>query len=204
MAEGFYMSVLALEFSTTLSAAASLFNGDEALIHTYETAHTLDMLYLVAYGAFLGMANLGAWYLQRRALNLIGIIAAGVAASADFAENLQLMQLTQALLGSGSPPDFWLLRLFVSTKFLMVCVSLLCLLPMMWPQGWLGKSFSVATLLLAPSTLLTLLGYYHFSIPMIAFIMVAWISLQVWMVKMRNRGDVTEMQDKGLAKTHAI
>ena len=192
MSVGFSLSIIALEFTPSLSEASALFNGDNTLIHTYQFGHTLDMAYLVAYGLFLAFANLSGWYLQRRALSLIGIIAAGIASSADFAENLQLMQLTQALLGSGSAPDFWLLRLFVSTKFLMICVSMLCLLPMMWQQAWLGKTFCLATLLLAPSTILTLTGQFQFSNAMSGLILLAWICLLLWMIKVRNGiGDAT-------------
>lgn len=201
---GFSLSIIALEFTPSLSEASALFNGDNTLIHTYQTGHSLDMAYLITYGLFLAFANLSAWYLQRRALSLIGIIAAGIASSADFAENLQLMQLTQALLGSGSAPDFWLLRLFVSTKFLMICVSMLCLLPMMWQRAWLGKTFCLATLLLAPSTLLTLTGNFQFSNAMSGFILLAWICLLVWMIKVRNGIPESEAHSKPLAKQHAV
>ncbi|TNC88335.1 MAG: hypothetical protein CSH49_11975 [Alcanivorax sp.] len=184
--EGFSLSIIALEFSSTLANASSLFEGNLALVHRYQTGHSIDMLYLITYGAFLGFANLSGWYTQRRALSLIGIISAGIAASADFAENLQLMQLTQALLGNGSAPDFWLLRLFVSTKFLMISVSLLCLVPLLWNRGWLGRIFCTSTLLLAPCTLLTLLGNFEFSSPMTGLIMLAWICLLLWALKVRN------------------
>ena len=201
---GFSFSILALEFTPSLSAATALFRGDSALIFTYQTGHTLDMIYLLAYGAFLAMANLSAWYLQRRAISLIGIIAAGIASSADFAENLHLMQLTEALLGSGSAPDFWLLRLFVSTKFLMINVSLLCLLPMMWQRGWYGKVFSLSTLLLAPATIMTLTGHFQFSNATAGLILVAWTTLLVWLIKIRHGVPAVEVPSKALENQHAV
>ncbi|RLU00257.1 hypothetical protein [Ketobacter sp.] len=201
---GFSLSIIALEFTTSLASSTALFNGNSTLIYTYQTGHLLDMFYLAAYGAFLGLANLSAWYCQRRALSLIGIIAAGIAASADFAENLQLMQLTQGLLGNGSAPDFWLLRLFVTTKFLMITVSLLCLLPLMWHRGRLGKAFCLSTLLLVPSTLLTLLGYFAFSSAMCGLIMVAWLCLLIWMVRQRNSATSTATPNKPLTKQPAL
>ncbi len=204
MVEGFSLSIIALEFAPSLSTASALFNGDTSLIHTYQTGHQLDMAYLLSYGAFLALANLTAWHLQQRGLSLIGVIAAGIASSADFAENLQLMQLTQALLGSGSAPDFWLLRMFVSTKFLMITVSLLCLLPIMWQRQWLGKIFCAATLLAAPATLLTLSGYYHFSGAMGGLIMVAWICLLIWVIKARNGVKLSVDSPKNLTKQHAV
>lgn len=184
--EGFSLSVIALEFTSSLSNARALFEGELAMIHRYQTGHNIDMIYLVAYGAFLGFANLSGWYAQRRALSLIGIIAAGIASSADFAENLHLMQLSQTLLGSGSAPDFWLLRLFVSTKFLMISVSLLCLVPLLWNRGWLGRIFCASSALIAPCTLLTLTGFFQFSSPMTGLILVAWVSLLLWVLKVRN------------------
>jgi len=184
--EGFSLSVIALEFTSSLSSASALFQGDLAMIHRYQTGHSIDMMYLVAYGAFLGFANLSGWYVRRRALSLIGIIAAGIASSADFAENLHLMQLTQALQGSGSAPDFWLLRLFVSTKFLMISVSLLCLVPLLWNRGWLGRGFCASSILIAPCTLLTLSGFFQFSNAMAGSILVAWVCLLVWVLKVRN------------------
>lgn len=186
MKAGFSHPIIALEFASSFSDANLLFADDTALIQRFQIGHQLDMLFLVAYGAFLACANLGAWYCKKGGLSLIGIIAAGVAASSDCAENLQLMQLTEALLGQGGAPDFWLLRLFVSTKFLMISISMLCLVPLMWNRGWLGGIFASATVLLAPATLLTLSGYFIFSSAMTSLTVLAWICLLLWALKMRN------------------
>jgi len=193
----FSASIIALEFSSSFSDASLLFDDDTALIQRFHTGHQLDMLFLMAYSAFLAFANLGGWYAQRRTLSLIGIIAAGIAASADCAENLQLMQITDALLGSASAPDFWLMRLYVSTKFLMISISMLCLIPLLWNQGFLGKTFCAATLLLAPATLMTLSGYFLFSSAMTLMTAVAWLCLLLWALKVRNGlpGSLDEAQD---------
>lgn len=199
--QGFSAPIIALEFSTSLSDASQLFADDTRLINRFHTGHQLDMLFLVSYGAFLAFANLSSWYTQRRAISLIGIIAAGIAASADVAENLQLMQLTGALLGTGSAPDFWLLRLFTSTKFLMICASMLCLIPLLWERGLLGRLYTACTLLLTPATLLTLTGYYEFSSAMALLTVIAWVCILIWVLKVRNGVDSIPSTDKSIRPT---
>jgi len=187
LATGFDSPILALEFAPTFSYAAALFADNQQLVLRYQWGHWLDMAFLVSYGLFLIMANLGAWRLQRQQLSLIGMIAAGVAMSADVAENLQLMQLTQALQGSAGAPDFWLLRLFASTKFLLICVALLCLIPLLKNQAWRGRLFAATSLSAAPLTVATLSGQFQFSAPMMVCIGLAWACLLLAVIILQHQ-----------------
>src|SRR3990167_8547921 len=150
---GFVTPILAIEFVTSLPDAQALFANNAGLVAQVQTGHWIDMGFLCTYGSFLVLVNLGFWRRQRRALNLLGAFAALIAASADLAENLNLLQLGEALLGLSAPPDFWLLRLYVDTKFLGICVALLCLALPLWQLDRIGKTFALVSFLLAPVSL---------------------------------------------------
>lgn len=183
---GFHIPILALEFSTSLPEATQLFNHDRALIETYHVGHKLNMLVLLLYATLLICSHIGANHVRRNAIALFGIITALLGASADYAENKLLMQLTEALLDRGAAPDFWLLRLFVSIKFTCLTLSMICLMPFLWRQGRIGKLFCLATLPLPFFTLLTLIGYYSFSTALAANFFFSWLVLCAWLLSIRK------------------
>ncbi len=150
---------------------------DPALIRNYDIGHRLDLAFALVYSAFLLFAHMGAWKNERNNLNLIGMICAAVACTADWAENWQLLQLTDALLGLGAAPDFWLLRLFASTKFLFIAISMLCLCPYLWSKGFLAKSYCMTTFALTLATCCTLIGLFRFSGLIVLLTSFAWIAL---------------------------
>jgi hypothetical protein len=195
--------ILALEFASSLSDASHLFGDDAKLIRKFQVGHQLDMVFLIAYGAFLWFANLAAWRVQRKTLSLIGMICAIIAASADAAENTQLMQLTDTLLGTSSAPDFWLLRLFASTKFLFISASMLCLIPMLWQQGFIGRLYSGASLLLPAATVLTVSGQFQFATPMIIITVLAWSCLLVCLLQSRHGFPPLQRANAETASAHA-
>ncbi len=188
---GYFTPILAIEFVASLAHAQALFAGDTALLARTQTGHWIDMGFLLAYGSFLALANLGCWQWQRRRVSLAGAGFAVLAALADCAENLQLLQLGNALQGTSAPPDFSLLRLCVDTKFAGIALSMLCLVPLLWPHGWAGKGFASVSALLAPVTLaaLTLVGTPATN-PLVevmaGLIVPGWILLLVWLVRIRK------------------
>ncbi|MGB3622878.1 hypothetical protein FT643_02565 [Ketobacter sp. MCCC 1A13808] len=184
----FRIPVLALEFAGSLSQASTLLGTDPAMIRNYDIGHHLDLVFALVYSAFLLFANMGAWSSERNALNLVGIICAAVACSADWAENWQLLQLTDALLGVGAAPDFWLLRLFASTKFLFISISMLCLCPYLWSKGALAKAYCVASCVLPAVTLCTLLGLFRLSGIMILLTSIAWLALFILVIRISSKG----------------
>ena len=185
MPAGYSTPILAIEMVPSLAAAQTLFAGNEALVHQVQWGHYLDMLFLLAYGALLLLSHWGFWLLQRRWLNVLGIAVILIAISADASENLNLMQLGDALLGQSAPPDFWLLRGFVCTKFLGIGISMLCLCPGLWYQGKLGKAFTLCTLLLAPVTLGAVLDIPVLVEAMGKLIALAWLLLFLWLIRAR-------------------
>ncbi len=181
--QGFQSPILALEFISSQSAAETFFNGNTDLIGKFHIGHYLDMAFLLAYGLLLGFANLGAWQLRDRSLNLMGILAAISAGTADLLENLLLIQLTGTLLYQEPAPNFILLRFFVSIKFVAIAISMLCLVPLLWQQRALGKIYGIATALVVVSTALTLSGYYPASTAMMLVTAIAWLALCLWLFK---------------------
>jgi hypothetical protein len=128
----FTSPILALEFASSLTEVRPLFGDASELIRRVHIGHYIDMVFLCAYGAFLSLANIGAWAQWGRFIN--GAIAAVIASLADFAENILLMQLTGALLSVAAAPNFILLQFFVSFKFLAIAFSMTCLVPVLWQQ----------------------------------------------------------------------
>lgn len=180
---GYFTPILAIEFVTSLPDAQALFANDAALVARTQTGHWVDMVFLCAHGAFLALANLGFWKRQRRPLSLVGAFAAMIAASADLAENQYLLQLGEALLGQSAPPDFWLLRLYVTTKFLGICVAMLCLSLPLWQRGRVGKAFALVTFVLAPVSLGGVSGVPALTEAMAGLIALGWVLLLVWLVR---------------------
>ena len=191
---GFSSPILALEFAGSLTEVRTQFGDDSELIRRFHIGHYLDMAFLCAYGAFLSLANIGAWQQRGRFISIIGAIAAVIASLADFAENILLMQLTSALLSVAAAPNFVLLKFFVSFKFLAIAFSMACLVPALWPQAHVeirvgekvgkiaGKVFGVATVLAFITTLLTVVGYYGASTTMVMATAVAWLALWVYLL----------------------
>lgn len=180
---GYYTPILAIEFVTSLPEAQTLFANNATLVARTQTGHWVDMAFLFAHGAFLALANLGFWKRQRRPLNLVGVFAAMIAASADLAENQYLLQLGEALQGLSAPPDFWLLRLYVTTKFLGICVAMLCLSLPLWQQGRVGKAFALVTLVLVPVSLGGVSGLPALTEAMAGLIALGWVLLLVWLLR---------------------
>lgn len=178
--------IIALEFSASLPQAASLLGEDSQLIRTFDIGHHLDLVFALIYAAFLGFANVGAWHSERRSTNVFGMISAAFACTADWAENWLLLQLTDALLGVGAAPDFWLLRLFASTKFLCISISMLCLCPYLWNKGALARAYCLAAFALPLATFLTVLGMMSFSNLMVLLTSVAWLLLLIIVLRARR------------------
>lgn len=191
---GFITPILALEFTDSLEAARALLGNDAALIARVQTGHWIDMGFLLSYGAFLALANLGCWYWQPRPVSLAGLVLALLAAGADSLENGQLLHLGRALLEDTAAPDFGLLRLCVVTKFAAIALSLLCLVPRLRPANGPGKLFGLVSIALALVTLpaLTLSLVNPASAPplleiMGVLIVPGWILLLVWLVRAPRR-----------------
>jgi hypothetical protein len=206
MPAGISSPILALEFASSLTEVRTLFGGDSELIRRVHIGHYLDMAFLCAYGAFLSLANIGAWQQRGRFINIIGAIAAVIASLADFAENILLMQLTGALLSVAVAPNFILLQFFVTFKFLAIAFSMACLVPALWQQAIVekkvekkvekrggekvgkiaGKVFGVATVLAFITTLLTVIGYHGASTTMMMATVVAWLALWIYLLQARS------------------
>lgn len=184
--EGFISPILAIEYLASMPDAERLFAGDLALIGRVQTGHYLDMLFLLAYGAFLALANGALWLHTRHWSAKVGVFAAMIAAVADACENLQLLALGQALLGEGGTPDFELLRLCMGGKFLAITVAMLCLGRNLFQQGVAGKLFCGISLILVPVAMLGLDGNPLLIETMALLIMIGWIILMVWLIKSRN------------------
>jgi hypothetical protein len=176
----FTSAVLALEFSGSLAEVDALFDGDRGTIMQFHRGHYVDMVYLGVYTVFLAGANLAYWRLQGRLSGLLGMLAAVGAGIADCAENLLLMQVTDALLHQAAAPSFLLLRVLVSSKFVLIGIAMLSLVPSLWRQHSLGKIYSLATAAMIAATTLTLAGYYVASSAMMLATAVAWLAL--WLV----------------------
>ena len=178
----FSSPILALEFSSSVAEAQALFGEREDIVRKFHIGHYLDMAFLLAYTAFLCFANVGAWQQNRRNIFLFGSGFALVAGAADFAENLLLMQLNHSLLAGTAAPDFQLLRLCVTLKFSAICLAMLCLAPALWRQRMSGKVFTIATVLMAGATALTLAGSYGSSSAMMLLTVIAWGALLLWLL----------------------
>ena len=214
---GFSSPILALEFAGSLTEVRTLFGDDSELIRRFHIGHYLDMAFLCAYGAFLSLANIGAWQQRGRFISIIGAIAAVIASLADFAENILLMQLTSALLSVAAAPNFVLLKFFVSFKFLAIAFSMACLVPALWPQAIVEKTaektarktvgitlgekvgntvgtiYGVATVLAFIATLLTVIGYYGVSTAMSIATVVAWLALWVYLLLSKGSDGVRSL-----------
>lgn len=180
--EVFSSPILALEFSNSLPEAQALFGGRDDIVRKFHIGHYLDMAFLLAYSAFLYFANFGAWQRKKSSIFLVGSGCAIVAGCADFTENLQLMQLSHALLEGSAAPDFHLLRLCVTVKFTAICLAMLCLVPALWQQNILGKVFTIATVSLAVATVLTLAGRHSASSAMMLLTVIGWGSLWIYLL----------------------
>lgn len=188
---GFFTPVLAMEFVTSQADAQAIFAGDLELVQRTQTGHLIDMAFALAYGAFLALANLGCWYWQRRLVNLAGVLLAVLAAAADCIENLQLLRVGDVLLGQAAAPDFGLLRICVSIKFASIALSMLCLVPPLWPHGWPGKGFALVSILLVPVALTALaLANRPDTHPLLEAVAIlmgpGWILLLVWLIRIRK------------------
>lgn len=175
----FSSPILALEFSNSLAEAQALFAGRDDIVRKFHIGHYLDMGFLLAYSALLYFANIGAWQRKKRGIFLLGSGCAIVAGCADFAENLQLMQLSHALLEGTAPPDFHVLRLLVTIKFSAICLAMLCLVPALWREHLLGKVFTIATVLLSGATVMTVIGKHSASSAMMLMTVIAWGALWI-------------------------
>lgn len=184
--QGFHTPILAIEFVASLAEAEAIFAGDADLVQQVQTGHRIDMAFLLAYGAFLLLLNLGFWRWQRRPLNLAGALAAVIAAVADSVENLHLLQLGEALRGNSAPPDFAWLRVLVASKFIGIAVSLLCLGHAMWHQGRLGKLFACISIVLAPISLGAITGNGLMMEACGLLLVAGWVCLLAWLVRMRK------------------
>lgn len=183
---GFFTPILALEFTTSLKEARDLFAGDQALIAQMQQGHWLDMLFLLAYGAFLILSNAVLWQYHRHWSALVGMVAAAVAALADMLENTRLLQLGEALLKGEPAPDFVLLRLYVGIKFLAISIAMLCLGRTLVRYDMLGKLFAVISLALVPVTMLALEGNPPLIEAMGLMTAAGWLLLLTWLLRVRN------------------
>lgn len=183
---GFVTPILALEFTMSLSDAKAIFNDDRTLMKQVQTGHWVDMVFLLAYGAFLALPNWVMWLRFRHWSGLAGMMAACVAPIADVLENNKLLQLGNALLGDGPPPDFALLRLFVGIKFLAISIAMLCLGRNLFRFGITGKLFAVLSLALVPVTMLALEGNPAMIEIMGLLTAIGWLVLMVWLVMVRK------------------
>ncbi|HVK99563.1 MAG TPA: hypothetical protein VM553_07125 [Dongiaceae bacterium] len=191
---GFSTPILALEFVTSLVDAQALVGNDPEVVAQMQTGHWVDMGFLCVYGALLALTNLGFWKRLRRPLSLVGVFAALIASSADLAENINLLQLGEALQGLSAPPDFWLLRLYVATKFLGISAALLCLALPLWQQGRIGKAFALVSFLLVPMTVVGLSGPPVLAEAMGSLIALDWILLLVWLLRRGKNTDTVPLQ----------
>lgn len=184
--EGFITPILAIEFMASHTEARQIFADNRDLIAQVQTGHWIDMIFLLSYCAFLALPNILFWLRQRHWSSIAGIMAAVIAAVADAAENWKLLQAGNALLGENVPPDFSLLRLYMGTKFLAISISMLCLSRSLFQQGTLGKIFASLSLVLVPVTMIGLDGNPVMIEAMTGLIVVAWITLFIWLVRTRN------------------
>ncbi len=183
---GFVTPILALEFTTSLADARAIVGDNRDLIEQIQRGHWLDMVFLLAYTAFLALANGVLWYRLRHWGAAAGVIAICLGGLADALENSQLLQLGNALLGEAPPPDFAQLRLFVGIKFLAISIAMLCLSRNLFRFGVLGKCFGGVSLVLVPVTVLALDGNPRLIETMGLLNAVGWLILFVWLLQMRN------------------
>ena len=183
---GFRTPILAIEFTMSLADARAIMGADQALVEQVQIGHWVDMVFLLAYSAFLALPNGVMWLRYRHWSSLAGMIAACVAAVADAAENGKLLQLGNALLGDAPPPDFALLRLFVGIKFLAISIAMLCLGRTLFRFDTLGKVFAVISLVLVPVTMLGLEGNPAMIEAMGLLTALGWLVLLVWLLRARN------------------
>ncbi len=190
MPEGFSTPIIAYEFLLSSEEVLKFFGPAGPLrdswVESMVTGHKVDTVYLLVYGLFLVSWGWLALKKSGRNFYFAIILLAVMASVCDWFENKQLVQMATALETQDFDKPLKLLLLFTWLKWGSLALALGGLSAYLWAKGWLGKIYSLVSVLTIVLGFMAFLNrsiintYFTLGITVLFLLLIVLAVWQIW------------------------